>query len=81
MARAVDAIAPLLVGAGFTVAAVDPPGCGRSGHRPKWAAYHDWEEAMPDGGGGRHSRLASTRIHTGGRDARRKSERGAAGWG
>jgi alpha-beta hydrolase superfamily lysophospholipase len=41
-----DTLAPLLAAAGCSVAAVDPPGCGRSAHRPAWCAYHDWEEAM-----------------------------------
>ena len=41
-----DTLAPLLVAAGYTVAAVDPPGCGRSAHRPKWCAYNDWEESL-----------------------------------
>ena len=45
-AASFDLIAPVLAAAGYTVAAVDPPGCGWSGHRPKHAAYHDWEEAL-----------------------------------
>ena len=45
-ASSFDTIAPLLRDAGYCVVAVDPPGCGRSGHRPKWAAYSDWEEAL-----------------------------------
>jgi len=39
-----DNIAPYFVNAGFQFFAVDPPGCGRSDHRPPYDWYLDYEE-------------------------------------
>ena len=41
-----DSLAPLLARDGFTVVAVDPPGCGRSSHLPPTSGYSTEHEAM-----------------------------------